>query len=490
MRGKVPAAEYLPESKWKPLRERPLTMDQAFAIFRHGEGLGFATITGAASRVAVIDVDPRNGGTLEGLELPDTPTARTPQGGAHLYFAIPEGITLRSVDLRSGVELLAEGKYCVTAPSAGYEWHEGKSPDDLPLAPLPTWVLETARASGAMAAEACETPVNEGGTSSKYSLLVPGDDPPLSTDNMADCSSASRSPAGASNARGTSRVARRGAVPIAPLQGDALRAWDADENFARAAAALLGIPDVPIGKAFRCILPGHTDEHPSASLYRDRSGAVVYRDWHRADGEEWYTLAEVRASLAYGKAVKLSGPELATWHLRLLVETGFVEPAQVQAKELPDDAPAAARSVYEGFLLLLGCKWLHTPDEPTTFSWRFAAAWCGDMSKSTAERGMTWLLQHGYIRKVGEVTAGYGRKMALFLPGSAAHVERRQKRKDKPSARKTRTKGQDEIEERLSKARDWFEYERIWREESVRRRPPPHAPPKKTRAGVMECADT
>ena len=417
-------------------------MDQAFAIFRHGEGLGFATITGAASRVAVIDVDPRNGGTLEGLELPDTPTERTPQGGAHLYFAIPEGITLRSVDLRSGVELLAEGKYCVTAPSAGYEWHEGKSPDDLPLAPLPTWVLETARASGAMAAEACETPVNEGGTSSKYSLLVPGDDPPLSTDNMADCSSASRSPAGASNARGTSRVARRGAVPIAPLQGDALRAWDADENFARAAAALLGIPDVPIGKAFRCILPGHTDEHPSASLYRDRSGAVVYRDWHRADGEEWYTLAEVRASLAYGKAVKLSGPELATWHLRLLVETGFVEPAQVQARAARRRGRGArCTKVSCCFLAASGCI------RPTN-RLRFPGALRPHGAGICPKYGRAWhdvALQHGYIRKVGEVTAGYGRKMALSCPDrrrtlSAGKSARTSLRREARTKDKTRSK--------------------------------------------------
>ena len=269
-------------------------MDQAFAIFRHGEGLGFATITGAASRVAVIDVDPRNGGTLEGLELPDTPTERTPQGGAHLYFAIPEGITLRSVDLRSGVELLAEGKYCVTAPSAGYEWHEGKSPDDLPQPPCrrgcskqraqaERWLRKPVKPLLTRVGQV----VNIHYLSQAMIRLYQPTTWPTALPH--------REPRGSIEcARYFARRAR-GAVPIAPLQGDALRAWDADENFARAAAALLGIPDVPIGKAFRCILPGHTDEHPSASLYRDRSGAVVYRDWHRADGEEWYTLAEVRA---------------------------------------------------------------------------------------------------------------------------------------------------------------------------------------------------
>ena len=34
----------------------------------------------------------------------------------------------------------------------------------------------------------------------------------------------------------------------------------------------------------------------------------------------------------------------------------------------------SVRKLYEGFRLLLGCKWLYAHGEPTTFSWRLAAA--------------------------------------------------------------------------------------------------------------------
>jgi hypothetical protein len=41
---------------------------------------------------------------------------------------------------------------------------------------------------------------------------------------------------------------------------------------------------------------------------------------------------------------------------------------------LPQEAPAGTRKLYTGFLELLAVKWLHTPQAPTAFSWRFAAA--------------------------------------------------------------------------------------------------------------------
>jgi hypothetical protein len=60
--------------------------------------------------------------------------------------------------------------------------------------------------------------------------------------------------------------------------------------------------------------------------------------------------------------------------------------------------------------LLLGCKWWHTPQAPTMFSWRFAAAWCGLGERHVGE-AMHWLLAHGWLRQVGRY-----RGMVLFLP--------------------------------------------------------------------------
>jgi hypothetical protein len=182
-------------------------------------------------------------------------------------------------------------------------------------------------------------------------------------------------------------------------------------DFALACAAVLEVPTDRVGHGFLCVLPGHDEAHPSASLHWDpKTGALQYRDWHVRSGIEWYTLPDVRASLAYGRAVRLCGPSVATWQLRLLVEAHILAPYPVSACPLPAAVRPAIRMVYEGFLLLLGCKWWHTPQAPTPFSWRFAAAWCGLGERHVGE-GMRWLLAHGFIRQVGRHD-----KMALFLP--------------------------------------------------------------------------
>jgi len=184
-------------------------------------------------------------------------------------------------------------------------------------------------------------------------------------------------------------------------------------EIALACAASLGLPADRVGQRFLCILPGHEEVHPSASLHWDpKTGALQYHDWHARSGEPWYTLSDVRASLAFRQAVRLRGPSVATWQLRLLVEAGILERYPVPARGLPPAAPRAARTVYEGFLLLLGCKWWHTPQAPAPFSWRFAAAWCG-LGVRQAGQAMHWLLAHGVLRQVGT-----HRRMALFVPGS------------------------------------------------------------------------
>jgi hypothetical protein len=66
--------------------------------------------------------------------------------------------------------------------------------------------------------------------------------------------------------------------------------------------------------------------------------------------------------------------------------------------------------VFEGFLLLLGCKWLRTPGAPTPFAWRFAADWCHISERHSGE-SIQWLLREGYIRQVGKHGG-----TTLFLP--------------------------------------------------------------------------
>lgn len=87
--------------------------------------------------VIVIDVDPRNGGTLDQLgALPVTWTARTGGGGWHLMFRY-QGPTVGRVRGTTGIDIKTTTGYIVVAPSVHpdgghYEWiTEG------PVAPLP-----------------------------------------------------------------------------------------------------------------------------------------------------------------------------------------------------------------------------------------------------------------------------------------------------------------------------------------------------------------
>ncbi len=110
-----------------------------------------AIATGATSGLVVIDVDPRHGGdvTLEALTaehgpLPKTPTAQTGGGGLHYLFQHPGGyVKGRAGALGPGLDVKADGGYIVAPrskhPGGGdYRWIV--SPDDAPLAALPTWM--------------------------------------------------------------------------------------------------------------------------------------------------------------------------------------------------------------------------------------------------------------------------------------------------------------------------------------------------------------
>ena len=112
-------------------------------------------------------------------------------------------------------------------------------------------------------------------------------------------------------------------------------------------------------------------------------------------------------------------PEHAVWALRLLVEAGLVKGADVPHRKLPDDASPTVRRVYEGFVLLLRCKHLHTPGAATPFTWSFAACWCGVDSR-TARDAMRYLLQEGFVQEAGAWQCR-GREMKLFLPCEVKH---------------------------------------------------------------------
>jgi putative DNA primase/helicase len=109
--------------------------------------------TGRPSGIAVIDIDPRNGGleTIEHLEadlgaLPKTPMAFTGGDGAHLIFNLP-AIAVRKRAAGPGIDVLGDGCMMVAPPSGHvsgerYSWEQGLSPDDIRPADLPHKWLE------------------------------------------------------------------------------------------------------------------------------------------------------------------------------------------------------------------------------------------------------------------------------------------------------------------------------------------------------------
>jgi hypothetical protein len=86
--------------------------------------------------IVVVDVDPRNGGTLEALPgaLSGGMTARTGGGGWHLWYKAPEGVE-KLTSLLPGVDLKTHRGYVVAPPSvtdAPYRWLSEGGPRKFP----------------------------------------------------------------------------------------------------------------------------------------------------------------------------------------------------------------------------------------------------------------------------------------------------------------------------------------------------------------------
>lgn len=78
-----------------------------------------AVRTGQPADLAVIDVDPRNGGRVLTDLMPATRCVRTGSGGWHLYYRHPGGILAKNLDKHGhpGIDIKADGGYVVAPPS-------------------------------------------------------------------------------------------------------------------------------------------------------------------------------------------------------------------------------------------------------------------------------------------------------------------------------------------------------------------------------------
>lgn len=128
----------------------PEIIKQWFSTMYRGAMIGLPT--GQTTGLLVVDVDMKNG--KDGLKslrqweesfgiLPETLTVKTPTGGYHLIFKLPEGINIPcgvSV-LGEGIDIRADGGYVVALGSINEAWESYSIDCDLPLAPAPDFLI-------------------------------------------------------------------------------------------------------------------------------------------------------------------------------------------------------------------------------------------------------------------------------------------------------------------------------------------------------------
>lgn len=120
-------------------REPRLPLSEVLDYFLRGGNVGLRT--GTASGIVVIDLDPG----ADPPECPPTVAVNTGRG-RHLYFRHTDPLRNSTGKLRPHIDLRADGGQVVFPGSkhpdtgAVYEW--ARSPKDIDLAPLPSWVLE------------------------------------------------------------------------------------------------------------------------------------------------------------------------------------------------------------------------------------------------------------------------------------------------------------------------------------------------------------
>lgn len=119
--------------------------DQVRRWFDKTPTAGVGIAGGGPARLVIIDVDGDIGRlTLGSLQqslgrLPETATARTRSGGAHLYFRVPAAFNVEQVrssasKLGPNLDIRGTGGYVVAPPTPGYTWTSTAEVAELPQA--------------------------------------------------------------------------------------------------------------------------------------------------------------------------------------------------------------------------------------------------------------------------------------------------------------------------------------------------------------------
>lgn len=167
-----------PLVEWKIYQTRRPNIEEIQSWKEQWPDCNWAMVTGNVSGVVVVDCDSQEDYEfVKSRGLPHSPTVKTARG-FHVYFQYQEGVRgLQSVSGRKDIQLKAEGGYVLIPPSihpsgATYQWLDGASLDDLPLAGLPDWVLEEAKENTEVSLAELYKGVTEGGRNGALARLV------------------------------------------------------------------------------------------------------------------------------------------------------------------------------------------------------------------------------------------------------------------------------------------------------------------------------
>lgn len=130
--------------------------------FGGGTAYNVGIAAGRLSGLAILDVDPKNGGdqSIRKYTLPQTLEVITGSGGRHYYFRYPQDGEIRNSagKLGPGLDVRAEGGYVVAPPSIHSSENEYRWAIDPRAAPLAKWIWTPGRAQNDGESEVTNSP--------------------------------------------------------------------------------------------------------------------------------------------------------------------------------------------------------------------------------------------------------------------------------------------------------------------------------------------
>lgn len=145
-RSVIPAApNKTPLVKWKRYIDEIPSEAQIMEWWSKYPNANLAMITGAISKLIVLDLDIKHGRTSKEFDLPATACAKSGSGGEHFYFNYPgEHVVKESAIFGPGVDIQGDNGLIILPPSVNeaggvYEWIV---PLEDGVADMPEWLSD------------------------------------------------------------------------------------------------------------------------------------------------------------------------------------------------------------------------------------------------------------------------------------------------------------------------------------------------------------